>query len=405
LAAVLYVMNLNMLMNAAGGTEAPMLGFLLLALMGVVAAFAEAQRKSLLLALATGALAGLLCLTKYVWGTAIIPAALAVFLVTPRDQRGRMLGACAGAFLVVLLPWMVRNTLVVGDPFFSFRWLESVMHSKTYPGNTLYRTFTTEYPSWLLFAVTSPREVLTKTLAGLDVVYAQPISAPGAYLGALFVAAIVVGLGRRSFEMARYVLYGSYVLAVAVMLMLLPAQRLTAPIAAPATLIAVAFLVTMLERATQSLPDKAKGRYMITGILVLGLIHVFPTLSRLGSGRPDAAVRADTIRMQAQQAASLTDGLVATDVPWPLSWYGDCKTLWLPKSPAELAKVEKEIGPVKWLLLTSFSRATQQEEKTEAWASMWMRALQEDVVVNGFRVYKRLPGNWVLFQRTTMPRG
>ncbi|MCD6350967.1 MAG: hypothetical protein J7M26_02510 [Armatimonadetes bacterium] len=403
LAAVLYILNINMLLYAAGGAETPMLAFFLLLLMATAVAFVHHQGRRLWLAAALGAVAALLGLTKYVWAVAVIPSAVLVFLATPKEVRSRALGACLGAFVVVLLPWMVRNTLVAGDPFFSFRWLESVMHTKTYPGNTLYRTFTTDYPSWLLFAVTSPREVLDKLMRGLTMVYTQPVVAPGLYIGGLFVAAVIVALGSRAFELSRYVVYASYLMVVAVLLVLLPGERLLAPLAAPATLIGVAFFVRMLDQAVASMTAKQQRCWMATALIVLGLVHAFPAFSRLTSGRPASAVRNDATRMVSGQVASLIDGPVATDVPWPVAWYGECTTIWLPRSPDELRKMEKAIGPVKWLLLTPITNATRETERTPEWADLWMQAMRSDVSRYGFRVYKRLQGNWILFQRTTLP--
>jgi hypothetical protein len=403
LAAVLYVLNLTMLTDAAGGTEGPMLAFLLLVLLAVSVGFAEAQVKTPWRAAAVGAVTGALYLTKEVWGLSVIPAALAVMAASPRSQRGRLVGACLGAFLVVLMPWLVRTAIVTGDPLFSFRWLESVMHTRSYPGNTLYRTFTAQYPSWLLFAVTSPREVIEKAVRGIQIVYAEPVMAPGIFVGALFVSAIMVTLGSPHFEIARYVIYGSYLLAVGAMLILFPDHRLTAPIAGPATLIGVAFFVQMLDRATANLKAAKRRRYSAVAFVLLGLVHSFPTLARMGSGRPVEAIRTEAIRVQVQQVAALTDGLIVTDVPWPLAWFGDRTTIWLPKSPEELGKIESQIGPVQWLLLTPFSQASRETERTDAWIGMWQRGIGSDNSERGYRVYKRLLGDWVLFRRTTAP--
>ncbi len=403
LAAAAYALNINMMQHAAGGTEAPMIAFFLLLLMAALAGYAKSGGQSLWRALGVGVVAGLLALSKDVWGLSVLAAAVAVYSLTPRALRPRMTLAVLGAFALVLAPWLVRNALVSGDPFFSFRWLESVMHTQTYPGNTLYRTYTTDYPSWTLFVITSPREVLAKTLRGLQQLYAEPIVAPGLYVGALFVAAILFPLGSRGVEISRYVLYGAYGLAVMAMLVLLPAQRLTAPLAAPATLLGVAFFVRLLDQTLANHPPRVQGRYMALAFVALVLLQCFPSMTELAAGRSVAAEN-QAIRATAQQAAALVDGPVVTDMPWPLAWYGDTTTIWVPKSFEDLQKIQQQIGPLKWLLLTPMSRATESSERMQPWASLWQRALREDVFQSGFRVYRRLPGGWILFQRTNPPR-
>jgi len=126
-------------------------------------------------------------------------------------------------------------------------------------------------------------------------------------------------------------------------------------------------------------------------------------MTELAAGRSVAAEN-QAIRATAQQAAALVDGPVVTDMPWPLAWYGDTTTIWVPKSFEDLQKIQQQIGPLKWLLLTPMSRATESSERMQPWASLWQRALREDVFQSGFRVYRRLPGGWILFQRTNPPR-
>lgn len=402
-AALLYVLNVNMLDLAADGTEAPMLAFFLLGLIAAVASFTADATKKAWKAAVIGVLAGLLYLTKYVWGLAIIPAAAAVFvLAAPRD-RAKLTGLAVGSFVAVLLPWLVRSALLTGDPLFSFRWLESVMQTRTYPGNTLYRRVTEDYPSWLLFAATSPREILEKARRGLELIYAHPVVAAGPFVGAFFVAAIPAALARRGFEVARVVLYAAYVLVAMALLVLFPAARLTAPLAAPATLIGVAFFAKLLSGSTSSLSATAQRRWMAAGLIALAVVHVVPVATRMTAGRPERALNTEALRTRARQVASLVDGPVVADVPWPLSWFGDVTTIWLPVDVAELRKVEDVIGPVKWLLLTPLTQRIRRSERAEHWYRVWARALRADVVQDGYAVYKRLPGDWILFQRTLVP--
>ena len=402
LSAVLYVLNLTMLENAGGGTEAPMLGFLLLVLLALAKMYLGDPKKPIWKAVAFGAVAGILGLTKYAWGLSIIPVLIAVLYSTPSKSRLTATLAAFGAFILVLLPWMIRNALVVGDPFFTLQYAEGVMNTKSFPGNTLYRTFTTSYPSALMFFLTSPKEALDKLRSGLGVVYSIPISAPGLYLGALFVVSLFTTLGLRAFELARYVLYGAYVLCVLALLVVFPAPRLLVCLAAPATLFAVAFFDKILTSATEKMLDKARGRWTVAAFTLLAVLVCLPTILQLSGGRSKDSERLESVKDTARQVAALVDGPVVSDVPWPIAWYGDVKTIWLPKTVRDLNKCENIIGPAKWLLLTPMVYRSQETERTQDWVRMWGAAQQNDVLSQGYAVYRRLPDNWVLFQRVTV---
>ena len=68
------------------------------------------------LALAAGALAGVGALTRYAFGWVIIPLALFLFLFSGPRRTLHMLAAL-GAFMILFMPWVVRNYTVSGTPF------------------------------------------------------------------------------------------------------------------------------------------------------------------------------------------------------------------------------------------------------------------------------------------------
>ncbi|MCX7598122.1 MAG: hypothetical protein N2512_04560 [Armatimonadetes bacterium] len=400
--AAFYALNAGMMERAAGGTEIPLLGFELLVLLAAAGAYFGSDEKPALRAAALGGAVGLLYLTSYAWGLALIPVVVAVGAASPQRLRWWRLAACTGAFLVVVSPWLVRNTVIAGSPFFTLSTAEYLVHTQSYSGNTLYRTFTTTYPSWVLFALTSPREAIAKVRMGLENLYVVPLTSPGPYVGALFITSLLVQLGPRAFELSRYVLYGAGAAVSFFLIAVGPEARALHGFAAPATLMAAALLVRLLDTAASGLEESKRRRVMLLGLLLFGAVQCTPTLVRLASGRPPAAVRADSARVAAREVAALVDGLVATDLPWPLAWHGNVKVLWLPVSRRELDKVEEVTGPVKWLLLTPLVHARRQEEKSNDWARMWAAALERDVFDRGFATYRHLPGQWVLFRRTTI---
>ena len=68
------------------------------------------------LALASGVLTGVGALTRYAFGWTIIPVALFLFFFSGQRRVLHTLAAL-GAFVVVLIPWVIRNYAVSGTPF------------------------------------------------------------------------------------------------------------------------------------------------------------------------------------------------------------------------------------------------------------------------------------------------
>ncbi len=399
-AAIFYILNVRMLDLAAQGTEAPMLGFFFLLLVVAVGAYVGSQKRRGPLAALIGAISGLLFLTKYAWGACVLPAAIAVAIAAePRQRRSHLL-AVLGVFALTLVPWMARNFALTGNPFFSLRWYEAVMHSRTYKGNTLYRTYTKQLPSILLFAVTSPRELAARFRAGLETVFDAPFSATEPYLGAFFVAGVLIPLGLRAIEAARVVSYAGYLAACAVLLVLMPERRLVAPIAAPATLFAVAVFCQLVEQLASRWPARRARMAPAVGLVILGLIHLTPTLARMTSGPSPRTQLAMRVARVCRQIGSLTKpgDVIIADQPWPVAWYADRYTIWLPVGWGDIAKISNVIGAPQWLLLTP-ATVRMRNEKMEHWAQLWRLGLAETVRSGGYAVFKRLPGDWLLFRR------
>ncbi len=405
LAAVLYVLNPVMLDNAGGGTEAPMLGFLLLVLLALAKTYLGDKDKPLWKAAAFGAVAALLGLTKYAWGLSIIPVLIAVLYSTPAKSRLTATLAAFGAFIVVLLPWMVRNALVVGDPFFTFQYAEGLMNTRSFPGNTLYRTFTTSYPSALMFFLTSPKEALEKIRSGLGVVYPIPVTGPGIYLGALFVASLFTALSLRSFELARYVLYGAYAFCVLALLVVFPAPRLLVCIAAPATLFAVAYFDKLLTSATEKMLERARARWTIAAMVLLALVVCLPP----PSSSPPAALRTPRAwsrskRPPARLPPSSTARSSAT-FPGLLPGMATSRPSGSPRPSRTSTRSRTSPALPSGSSSPPWSTAVRRPSAPPTGSACGAPPSRTTSSPKGYAVYRRLPDNWILFQRVTVSAG
>ena len=105
------------------GQSTMLLVLLVLALARVLVALDEESQKPRLgaawsvgLAALAGVLAGAAFLTRYSFGLIVLPA-MVHLAVLPAPRRKLWMGAVAAAFLLVAVPWVVRNAVVCGAPF------------------------------------------------------------------------------------------------------------------------------------------------------------------------------------------------------------------------------------------------------------------------------------------------
>jgi len=195
LATALHFTNIEILHYAISGLEVCLLSLWLLILFMVLYQYARRTDLQPALAGAVGLLIGLIYLTKYIWVVALIPVLIYLYYSTESHTRV--------VFAVVISPWCYRNYQVSGNPFFTWRWYEVVMNTRTNPGMTLYRSLPEKLPNPVTYALIHPLEIYEKLRAGVANLYSVPARIAGVYATALFIVAILVPLGTRDFERLR----------------------------------------------------------------------------------------------------------------------------------------------------------------------------------------------------------
>jgi 4-amino-4-deoxy-L-arabinose transferase-like glycosyltransferase len=395
--------SLWVLRCSISGLEAPLLGLLFTALIWVLYLGIDSKRRTWWMLLG-GGLVGLLALTKEVWGLALLPVLWYVSFGIPRlERRARWVALVAvfGGFVVAILPWCIRQGLVTGNPFFTWRWYEMVMETQTNPANTLYRSYRAGLQSPLQLAVLHPKELYQKVLAGIATLYNGLPTAIGPYVAAFFFVAILFPMGDRRFERLRYLLYSSYLLVFVALVLILPSPRLLYPVVPLASLIAAACFMRVLTPAVKRVNPRLERRATLGAITALVLIQATPLLTELLHPMPPDELQ--ILRQQqdlAKAVAEDTTGPLVADQPWLMAWYGERTAIWLPRSWDDLDRLEQDIGQVRFLLLTPWIAQYTSSEHAGEWMQMWQQAQGPNPQPqHGFAVYRIYPGNWVLFVR------
>lgn len=400
LATLLLGGNLWALQAAISGLEAPLLGLLFTGLCCVLYLGTGSKRELLWLA-GAGVLVGLLALTKEVWGLALVPVLVYVGLSANPKRRWLALALVVAACGLTLLPWLIRNANVAGNPFFTWRWYESAMESQTNPGNTLYRSYRTGLPSPLQMLLAHPLETYSHFLRALDVLYAALPAAVGVYAIGFFLTAIFLPLGDTRFERLRYLLYGTYLLVFLAVAVIHPAVRMLFPVVPLATLIAAACFLRIAPTPWRALLPLQANKALNWSMAILVLFQCAPLLMNLvRPADPQRLKLAQQVEESARLVASDTSGPIVTDQPWLVAWYAGRTAIWLPREWRDMDEMQENIGQVRYVLLTPWIIQNQEQERSEDWVAMWQEAQRPTPQpVRGYVLYRVYEPGWRLYVR------
>ncbi|MGE5530580.1 MAG: hypothetical protein ACM3VW_00515, partial [Bacteroidota bacterium] len=414
LAIVGVATNVSLLFTAVSGTEGALLGWIFTALALVCLYHARLPEKRVLLSALAGALAALCYLTSYVWIVAMPTVALVLLLNASRKQRGKLLVVFLLAFIVVTLPWGIRNLRVSGTPFPRFSVYEIVQGTRTFSGNTLFRSYEAAPPSVLSFMVTAPREMYQKAHDNAVSLYPMVFALAGVVLMPFFIVATLIPLGvggiDPGIDRLRIGIYATMVLLFIALCLSIPDARLMTPLVPVMAVVAAAFFYQLLDLRLRGGTARVRTRWTNFAVGLLLVLHGLPLFLQLAPGRPITQAAPLAIRRASDElnalirelsgGAEATPAPVYTDLPWAIAWYADRPSIWLPRTDIDQRRIEQNVGQVRWLVLTPQVAEVADAERAQPWADLWRRGLTERGTLGGWRVRQRFAnGAWVLMER------
>ncbi len=409
LAVGLYVTSMATLGYSISGLEVSLLTLLFIGLVMVLYQYGQALQRRQWLAAGAGLLLGLIYLTKYIWVLSLIPVLIYLYYSTLRRQRSRTLLTVVAVLFVVIIPWCFRMYAVTGNPFFSWRWYETTMLTRSNPGMTLYRSFPEQLETLPTHIIRHPVEIYEKVRSGVGRLYLTLNNLGGPYVTAFFIVAILVPLGTRNFERIRYLLYGTYAIIFLALVIVQPGGRLLYPLAPLITLIAAGFFLRIFRPLVQNMGPREQIRYTVIAVGALLIVHTVPLgISLTERTRPGEEPQGRIMERWSREAAGLAGaGPIITDVPWLLAWHGDIPAIWLPRSTEDLERMQQAVGQIQWLLLTPLVARAEKAERTEEWAKPWRASLSRDIEpFHGFVVHERIgDGSWILYRKMPFAAG
>ncbi len=410
LAMALVATNVTLLRYAISGLETLLLTFLVTLLLFLLYLHWSSRHLRLLWSGLAGLVVGLIYLTEYAWVVIWLPALAVIFFNSREKRLMPNVVAFVALSVLVAMPWFVRNANITGNPFFSFRWSESVMGTLLYSGNTLYRTWDTAPPGFVGFVIEEPRQTYQKVRSSLLGMWPTIADTPGPFLWAFFLAAILFPFadlypsGGTGFERVRKFTYVAMALILIVFAFLGASPRTLVPFVPIITMIALALFYQLLTRRIAGVgPERARRRWNSVGVSAIVLAHIMPLLLVMVTAFPRPVTTGRPFMRAANELNSLMEEgrPVVTDIPWVIAWYADRPAVYLPYRPVDMRRIENEVGRIEKLVLTPSLVRVAEQERAKSWARAWNRALREDVRYDTWVVDTRLANAmWVVFRRT-----
>jgi len=302
----------------------------------------------------SGVLAGLGGLTLYSFGWIIFP--VVAFLVLFGASRRWLYGGTAlVAFLIVMLPWVIRNFAVSGTPFGTAGYA-IVEGSFLFPRFQLERSLQPDFANvlwtkpYLVKLTTNARNILQNDLPKLG----------GNWVSMFFLVGLLLGFRGFAVRRMRYFLLmclGLFIVVQALGRTQLSEQspevnseNLLILLTPFVFIYGVGLFVMLLDQVKFPL---AQLRYAAMAVFV-GICSL-PLIFTLLPPRNSPVAYPPYFPPEIQKISNWMkpDELMMSDIPWAVAWYGDRQCVWLTlNAQSDFYAVSDYIKPVQALYLT-----------------------------------------------------
>jgi 4-amino-4-deoxy-L-arabinose transferase-like glycosyltransferase len=308
------------------------------------------------LALAAGVLTGVGALTRYAFGWTIIPVALFLFFFSGQRRMLHTLAAL-GAFVVVLIPWVIRNYAVSGTPF-GTAGFAVVEGTGLFTRFLLQRSVHPDLTHALWFKLYT-----TKLLANANDILANGLPRlGGSWASLLFLAGLLLGFRGTAARRMRYFLLmclGTFIAVQALGRTQLSdespeinSENLIVLLVPLVFVYGASFFFTFLDQMKLAVPQL---RYVVIAVFVVLSCWPMILISTLVTPKVSPLVYPPYYPPDIQQTAAWMkpDELMMSDVPWAVAWYGQHQCIWLTlNAQDDFFAINDYLKPVQALYLT-----------------------------------------------------
>ena len=355
-AVVVCVLTVPYLQHVAAGTEIAFLGFLVTALFGLLLWWTRSvSKRSDWWPLGASLLIALCWLTRYEM-LVLLPTVIVFWLHGSRRLRWRRVLLTVIPFALIAGLWIARNVQLLDRPIVSPWSYYLLGGTSLYTTSLITRIYEQFAPHPWAMALDHPGMITLKVLGNLRQLYYAIPNIGNAFITAFFLVGVVIASSRRQLALLHWCLLLAIALATIAAALYVGEASLLLCFMPLISMFAVRKLIEILEvmiqrrarvtrrgvnRAFERVriwlgirgPDQGTDRLVVFGLVMLCLLAAYPTADYLFL--QPAAQRTPLVGA-AQAVGKLDYGLVASNVPQALTWYGEVPTVGLPASAMQL---------------------------------------------------------------------
>lgn len=398
MSSLVYIFSAQNLVNSVSGMTETISAFMMALVVYLAVARWTQNRWGDILG---GAALGLFYLTRY---NALLFVPFFALLVWYKRRGLRPVARYLAAFAIIVSPWLVRNYLLMGSPFFSLQKFEPVMFTAAYPAYSLYMMMEkVDVPG---FIMSHPQEIWAKVVSGWAEftagLFNPAMTGVSPYLFGLFLASLVIPFGYRwkgrrditGYHGVRLLLAACFAVQLAALLVIHFIYRLFFIFLPLYIIFGIAAMMWLLSRGADLLPVRRRGFAAVFSLLLLG-VFIFtnlPAWSPVKAENIPLKVLQDSVRGVTDM--STRQELIISNDGHLLAWYGDRYAAKIPYSVDMIPEMER-LAPVKLIYLSS-RISWNIPEADRSWAELYWGKPNE---IYGFKKAVVYPDGSVVYKK------
>lgn len=301
-----------------------------------------------------------------------------------RHPLPRVAGLFLAVFVAATSAWWGRSARLTGDPFYTLHHYSLMTNTRTHPGQSIYRQFSTATTLPEAFALTHPHEMLVKISAGLNEGLTTLIKDTNPFVFAVFCAVLLMPARRNT---VRLLMRAVATLALAHLLAVAAHEQDRNDLAVLIPLILVfgvaelfGWLNALYEKESRSFSTTQRKAEpllppapIVATLLVLILFSVTAVVGSRLAATPKArlAVSPNIEFLSGRLEAGTA---VLSACPWIPAWQGRVSSIWMPGDHDSMNTLKNSFGrQAGWLYFTrQRALAATPDEPPAVWFE-WIR--------------------------------
>lgn len=330
--------------------------------------------------LACGLLSGAAFLIDYAYLTVAL-VILGKYIFQNRFRKLKPILIFTVFFLTVISPWLIRNSAVTGNPFFSLQYYNYKLFSSSFPGYTFFRSVGNR-----IYQIdSSPTEVLVKVIDNLPRLYLGLLVFSQSILFLFYLAGFFRDISGVKIKKNDFLLPAIIILLFLYISVTDLDLRIFLPLI-PLIAIGAGRFFSRWLRDSRQIPARF-GPLLIAAFIVL---NSPVTIQRFLQPAPKE--NQETDKAISSLAELVKPGeLVVSDNPWMVAWKGERTAIWIPATVPGFHKLIRWNDSIKFLFLTRGILDYPAQEEVRIW---------QEIFVN-----RRLPPRSLLDMVLPLPGG